>query len=107
MHNAALVAQRHVAAHQHVIRDRLSKNLYAQHIGYYLLRLALNIRVHERHVVVGAYYVAERRESLFYALDLDAVWEGVAQVLEFLVGCGGGDEEAALVAMERVSLCEV
>jgi hypothetical protein len=98
MHNAALVAQRHVAAREHIIRNRLPEDLDAQRVCYYLLRLALNVRVYEGHVVVATYHVAERGEALFYPLDLDAVWYRVAQVLQFLVRRRGRDEQAALVA---------
>jgi hypothetical protein len=98
MHNAALIAQRHIAAREHIIRNRLPEDLDAQRVRYYLLRLALNVWVYKRDVVVAAYYVPERRQALFYPLDLDAVWYRVAQVLELLVGRGGRDEKAALVA---------
>jgi hypothetical protein len=98
MHNTTLITQRHVASRQHIIRNRLPEDLDAQRIRYYLLRLALDVRVYERDVVVAAYYVSERGQALFYPLDLDAVWYRVAQVLELLVGRGGRDEKAALVA---------
>ena len=52
-------------------------------------------------MVVGADDVAERGEALFYALDLDGVGDRVAQVLELLVGRGGGDEEAFSVSGVR------
>jgi len=78
MHYAPLITQRHIATRQHIIRNRLPEHLDAQRVRYYLLRLALNVGVHERHVVVAAYDVAERREPLFYALDLDGVGDAVA-----------------------------
>lgn len=49
-------------------------------------------------MVVGHDDVAEGREPLFYALDLDAVRYAVAQVLQLLVGRAGGDEEPFAVS---------
>jgi len=54
--------------------------------------------VDEGDVVVGADDVAEGGEALFYPLDFYGVGDGVAEVLEFLVGGCGGDEEAFAVA---------
>jgi len=73
MHNTALIAQRHIAARKHIIRDRLPEHLNAQRVCYYLFCLALNVRVYECDVVVATYYVAEGGEALFYSLDLDRV----------------------------------
>lgn len=50
-------------------------------------------------MVVGTDYVAQCRETLVDALDADSIWEGVAEVREFLVGGGGGDEETAAIAV--------
>jgi hypothetical protein len=50
-------------------------------------------------VVVAADNVAQCGQSLFYALDLHRVWEGVAQVLQFLVCGGGRDEETFAVTI--------
>jgi hypothetical protein len=59
MHDTALIAQCHVAPRQHIIRNRLPEDLNAQHISYYLLRLALDIGMHKGNVVITAYDVAE------------------------------------------------
>lgn len=64
----------------------------------HLLGLALNVRVDERDVVVAADDVAQRRQPLLYPLDLDLVGDRVAQVLQFLVGRRGRDEQAFAVA---------
>lgn len=58
--------------------------------------------MHDGDVVVTADDIAEGREALFDTLDLDTVWEGIAEVLEFLIGCCCRDEETVFV-----SLCEV
>lgn len=56
----------------------------------------------QRHMVVTADDVSERRQSLLDPLDLDAVRNRVSQVLEFLVGGGGRDEETfAVTATHR------
>lgn len=54
VHNAALVAEGHVAARQNVVGDCLTEDLDAQHVGNDFFRLALQVRVHEGDVVVGA-----------------------------------------------------
>jgi hypothetical protein len=54
--------------------------------------------VHERDVVVGADDVAERRQALLDSLDLDAVRDAVAQVLQLLVRGRGRDQQAFAVA---------
>jgi hypothetical protein len=50
-------------------------------------------------VVVRADDIAEGGEALFDALDFDGVWKRVAQVLQFLVRCGGRDKETFAVAV--------
>lgn len=53
--------------------------------------------MHDCNVIVAANNVAKRGEALFYALDFDFGWKRVAQVLQFLV-CGGcGDEKTVAV----------
>ena len=49
-------------------------------------------------MVVGHDDVAQGGEALFYALDLHAVGDAVAEVLELLVRRAGGDEEALAVS---------
>lgn len=98
MHDAALVAQAHVAAGKDIVRDRLPENFYAEHVGDDFFRLALEVRVHEGDVVVGADDVAQGGQALFDSLDLDRVGDAVSQVLQFLVAGGRGDEQAFAVA---------
>jgi hypothetical protein len=98
VHDAALVAQAHVAAGQDIVRDRLAEDLDAEDVGDDFFGFALEVRVHEGDVVVGADDVAEGGEALFDALDLDAVGDAVSQVLQLLVGGGRGDEQAFAVA---------
>jgi len=54
--------------------------------------------VDQRDMVVRADDVSEGREALFYPPDGYRVGQAVPQVLEFLVGGCGGDEETFLVA---------
>ena len=63
-----------------------------------LLRLAIDIRVDERDVVVASDHVPERRETLLDALKSDGFRECISQVLQFLVGRCGWDEEPVAVA---------
>jgi hypothetical protein len=98
VHDAALVTEAHVAAGQDVVGDGLAEDLDAQDVGDDLFRLALQVWVHERDVVVGADDVAERRQALLDSLDLDAVRDAVAQVLQLLVRGRGRDQQAFAVA---------
>lgn len=73
VHEAALVAERHVRAYQHVVGNSLTEHLDAQHVGYDLLRLALQVRVNQGDVVVADYHVPEGRQALLDALDPDLI----------------------------------
>ena len=53
--------------------------------------------MHECDVVVAGDDVSEGGEALLDALDGDGFGEGVAEVLELLICCGRGDEEAVAV----------
>lgn len=61
MHDASLVAQRHVAPRQHIVCDGLPENFNTQHIRYYLLCLALDVWVHEGDMIIATDYIAEGR----------------------------------------------
>jgi hypothetical protein len=68
----------------------------------HLLGLTLQIRVHDCNMVVAANHIAERGEALFYALDFDFGRKRVAQMLQFLV-CGGcGDEKTFAVTEGKI-----
>lgn len=49
-------------------------------------------------MVVGADHIAQRTQPLLHSLNFHRVGEGVAEMLDFLVCSGGGDEEAGFVA---------
>lgn len=98
MHEAALVGERRVAADERIAGDGLAEDLDAERVGDDLLRLAVEVRVHERHVVVRDDAVAERREPLVDALHHDGVGQRVADVLQLLVGRRVGQQQPALVA---------
>jgi len=98
MHNSPLITQCHITPHQDIIRDSLPKHFYLQCICDDFLRLPLQIRVYERHVVIAADDVSERGQPFFYTLDLYRRGEGVTQMLQLLVGGGCWDEEAVSVA---------
>ncbi|KAG9796336.1 eukaryotic translation initiation factor 6, partial [Aureobasidium melanogenum] len=59
MDNATLVRQRHVRPRQHVPGNGLSKHFDAEGVCDDFLRFSFNVRVHERHVVVGRDAVAQ------------------------------------------------
>lgn len=47
----------------------------------HFFRLTLQIGMNEGYMVVTTNDVSERRETLFYTLDFDCIWEGVSQML--------------------------
>ena len=59
VHDTTSVAEAHVATRQHIVGDRLAEDFHTQHVGDDLFRLALQIGMHERDVVVGADDVSE------------------------------------------------
>ncbi len=98
MYEPALVRDRAVRADEHVVRDRLAEHLYLEHVRDDLLRLAIDVGVHKRDVVVARDDVAERGEALLDALQRDRVRERVAHVLQLLVRRRRGHEQAVAVA---------
>lgn len=52
MHDAALVRESHVGTDQNVVRNRLSENFNAEHVGDYFFGFALEIGVDEGDVVI-------------------------------------------------------
>ncbi|KAF1777189.1 hypothetical protein GQ600_27707 [Phytophthora cactorum] len=103
VYEAALVGQGAVAAHERVARDCLAENLDAERVSHDLLRLTVQIRVHERHVIVRGDAVAQSRESLLHTLYDDRVGQSVTDVLHLLVRGGAGKQQAALVAHSHAS----
>jgi hypothetical protein len=94
----ALIADGAIAPDEDVIGDGLTEDLDLEDVGDDLLGLAIEVRVDEGDVVVAGDDVAQRGETFLDALDGDAVGEAVAEVLEFLVGRRGRNEEAMSIA---------
>lgn len=95
--DAALIGDYGVATDEGVVGDGGTEGLHLQRVANDLLRLLAKVGVEEGDVVVGAHAVAEGGEALLNALNFNAVGEGVAEVLELLVGGDGGDYEAVAV----------
>jgi hypothetical protein len=98
MDETALIGDCTIRADEDVVGDRLAEHLDFEHIRDDLLRLAIDVGVYERDVVVARDDVSERRQTLFYALERDGLRERVAQVLQLLVGRGRGHEQPVAVA---------
>jgi hypothetical protein len=92
MDEAAVVCEGAVAADEDVVCDGLSEYLYFEDVCDDLLCLAVEIGVDECDVVIAGDDVSEGGQALFDALDGDGGREGVAEMLEFLVGGGRGNE---------------
>ena len=86
MDKPTLVRNRAVRADEDVIGDGLAEDLDLKDVRDDLLRLPIDVGVYERDVVVACDDIAKRRKALLDTLEGDSVWEGVAEVLEFLVG---------------------
>ena len=60
MYKAALIRDSAIRPDEHIVRDRLTENLDLQNVGDNLLRLAVDVRVHECDIVVACDHVAKR-----------------------------------------------
>lgn len=98
MHQRSLITNPAITPHQDIIGDRLTEHLHLQNISNNLLRLPVNIGVHERDVIVAGDDVAQGGETLFDSLEGDGGGQGVAEMLKLLVGGGRGDEKAVAVS---------
>ena len=81
MDETALIGDCTIRADENVVRDRLTEHLDFEDVRDDLLRLAINVRVDERDVVVTRDHVSESGEPLFDTLKCDGVWERISQVL--------------------------
>lgn len=88
MHQTALIRDRTVAPHQNVVGDCLPEHLDLEDICDDLFCFPIDIWMDESDIVVTCDDISEGRKSFFNSLDGDGVWEGVAQMLELLVGGG-------------------
>lgn len=59
VYKPTLIRNGAIGADKNVIRDSLAKNLDLQDVGDNLLRLAVDIRVDERNIVIACDHVAE------------------------------------------------
>ena len=82
MNQATLVGQHAVASDESVSGNRLSENLHTQHVGDDFLRLPIQVRVHDRNVVVAGNEVSQRRETLINATNHDIIGKRITDVLK-------------------------
>jgi len=68
-HQTTLVAQSTVRAHKDVIGNGLTENLDLEDIGNNLLRLPVDIGVHQRNVIIAGNDIAQGRETLLHTLN--------------------------------------
>ena len=85
MDKSSLVRDRAVRADEDIFGDGLAEDLDLEDVRDDLLRLTVDVRMHERDMIVACDNVTERGEALLDTLKGDGVWEGVTEVLEFLV----------------------
>lgn len=104
MYKPTLVRNCTITTNEDVIGNRLSEDFDLEHIRDDFFCFPIDIWMHEGNIVVACNDVSERGETFFDSLDGYCVGEGVSDVLEFLVGCGGGDEEAMSVAYADIPL---
>ncbi|GAO50141.1 hypothetical protein G7K_4276-t1 [Saitoella complicata NRRL Y-17804] len=97
VHETTLVGEGAVRTGEDVACDGLSEDFDAEDVGDDFLRLALDIGMYQCHVIITRDHVAQCTQPLLDPLQLYRIRQRVPQVLEFLVGCRGGDEEAFAV----------
>ena len=97
MDESSLIRNRAIRPDEDVIGNSLAEYLYFESVRDNLLRLTIDFGVNERDIVVTGDNVAERGEALLDALDGDGVWEGVADVLQLLIGRRRWHKEAVTV----------
>jgi hypothetical protein len=97
MDEPSLIRNRAVRSDEDVFGDSLAEDLDFESVRDDLLRLTVDLGMHERDIVVTRDNVAERGEALLDALEGDGVWKGVTEVLEFLIGRRRWHEEAVSV----------
>ena len=85
MDEPSLVCDRAVRADEDIFGDGLAEDLDLEDVRDDLLRLAVDVGMNERDVIVACDNVTERGETLLDTLEGDGVWEGVTEVLELLV----------------------
>jgi hypothetical protein len=99
MDNASPVGKCHIRAGEHVIGYCLTKHLHPQDISdstevalvailrektfalpsnLHFFGLALEVRMHQGHMIVAAYDISKCRQPLFDALDFDLVRDRVS-----------------------------
>lgn len=103
MHECTLVGENAVRSDEDVICDSLAEDLNLEYIRDNLFRLAVDIWVYECDIVVARDYISQGAETFLDTLDGDGIREGVAQVLELLVGRRRWDEQAMPVARRETS----
>ena len=98
MDKTTLICDCTIRADEDVVRDRLAEDLDLQDVRDNFFRLAINVWMHQRNMIVACNDVSKRREPFFNALEGNSVREGVPQVLQFLVRRRGRHEEPVAVA---------
>jgi len=97
MDNPTLICDGTITAHEDIIGDGLAENLDLEHVGDYLFGFPIEIWMHESDVVVAGDNIPERGEALFYPLYGDRVREGVAEMLQFLIGGRGWHKQSVTI----------
>ena len=103
MDKTTLICDCTIRADEDVVRDRLAEDLDLEDVRDDLLRLAINVRVHQRDMVVAGNHVPERRQPFFDALKRNGIREGIAQVLQLLVRRRRWDEQPVAIARREAA----
>lgn len=85
MDQPTLVGKRTVRADKDVAGNGLLENLDTKDVCDDFLCFTLNVRMHQRNVVVAAYDVAQGRQPFLDSLDLHTIRKTVSQVEQLLV----------------------
>jgi hypothetical protein len=80
VNQSSLIGKSAIRSDENVIGHGLAKHLDAKHVCKNLLRLAIEVRMNESHVIIAGHDVAQSRESLFHATNSNRVRERVANL---------------------------
>jgi hypothetical protein len=98
VHNTAQIIKHTIAAHQDIIGDCVAENFNIQNVGNDFLSFLVQIGMDQSDVVVAGDHVAQRRQTLLDASNLNGIGQAVANVLQLLVRGGIGHEQTVSIA---------
>ena len=98
MNKSSLVAEHAVGANKCISSNSRPVGLHTQNVGDNLLRILVQLRMEQCHMVIACDDISEGGKSLLDSLDFDRVREHVPEALQLHIGAGHGHEEALAIS---------